>query len=245
MVRGDEEGIDKLRSYGEVVAADLADFDQIKSLCRGIDTVLHLAADPNPQALWESLLPTNIIGTYHVMMAASEAKCRRVIYASSIHAVSGYPPDMQVKSGDPVNPGDLYGVSKCFGEALGRYLAEQQGLSVICLRIGAVQPLAAARNPDAVAMLDAFVSQRDMHQLIERCIADETLQWAIFNALSNNRFNRLDITDARQLIGYEPRDDATRENPSLRALHLRTAISTHSETDSRKRTKRKRGSHHP
>ena len=46
----------------------------------------------------------------------------------------------QVHADDPVNPGDLYGVSKCFGEALGRYMAEQENVSCIVLRIGAFQP---------------------------------------------------------------------------------------------------------
>ena len=55
-------------------------------------------------------------------------------------AVSGYPKNIQVKTSEPVNPGDLYGVTKCFGEALGRYMAEQEGLSVIALRIGGFQP---------------------------------------------------------------------------------------------------------
>src|SRR3712207_7646535 len=76
---------------------------------------------------------------YHTFVAAKAAGCRRVIYASSIHAVSGYPSDVQVKTSEPVNPGDLYGVTKCFGEALGRYMAEKEGLSVIALRIGAFQ----------------------------------------------------------------------------------------------------------
>ena len=48
---------------------------------------------------------------------------------------------MQVKTSEPGNPGDLYGVTKCFGEALGRYMAEQEDLWVIALRIGAFQPI--------------------------------------------------------------------------------------------------------
>ena len=54
--------------------------------------------------------------------AAKANGVRRVVFASSIHAVSGYPADYQVHTEEPVNPGDLYGVSKCFGEALGRYM---------------------------------------------------------------------------------------------------------------------------
>ena len=137
-----------LHGFGEVVVADVTDLAAMKSACAGVDTVLHLAGQPSPDATWSSLLPTNITGTYNAFVAAKSAGCRRVVFASSIHAVSGYPPDVQVKPGDPVNPGDLYGVSKCFGEALARYMAEQEGLSAICVRIGAFQPEEKQHDPE-------------------------------------------------------------------------------------------------
>jgi nucleoside-diphosphate-sugar epimerase len=157
-----------------------------------------------------------------------------VIYASSIHAVSGYPADVQVKTSEPVNPGDLYGVTKCFGEALGRYMAEQEGLSVIALRIGAFQPLEAARQESSIGMLDAFVSQRDLNQLIERCIDVESIKFAILHGLSDNRFKRLDISDARALVGYQPQDDLTEENPQLKQLRLGETVGSHSLADGQK-----------
>jgi len=161
-------------------------------------------------------------------VAAKAANCRRLIYASSIHAVSGYPPDVQVKTSEPVNPGDLYGVSKCFGEAMGRYMAEQENLSVIAIRIGAFQSLEAARQENSISMLDAFVSHRDLNQLINRCIDVENMKFAVLHGLSNNRFKRLDISDARELVGYEPQDDLTEENPRLKELRLSETLSTHS-----------------
>jgi nucleoside-diphosphate-sugar epimerase len=130
-----------------------------------------------------------------------------------------------------VNPGDLYGVTKCFGEALGRYMAGQENLSVIVLRIGAFQPREKAQKEESIWMIDAFVSRRDLTQLINRCIDTESLQFAIFNGLSNNRFKRMDISDARELVGYEPQDDFTEENPKLEGLHLAAQLRTHSNSD--------------
>lgn len=234
MVRAedDPESIDALRPCGDVVTGDLGDLEGLKAHFQGADTVLHLAADPSPSAVWSSVIENNITGTYHVFAAAKAAGCRRVIYASSIHAVSGYPTDVQVKTSEPVNPGDLYGVSKCFGEAMARYMAEQEGVSAICLRIGAFQPLEKAREEDALPILDAFVSHRDLHQLIEKCIAaPEALRFAIFHGLSDNRFKRLDISDARTLVGYAPQDDFTEENPALRDLHLSDRSSGHNLGD--------------
>ena len=224
MVRGDEKRVEIIRPFGEVVKADLADLDRLKEICAGVDTIVHLAGNPAPTALWKDLLQANIIGTYNIFAAAKSQGVRRVIYASSIHAVSGYPSDVQVKTGEPVNPGDLYGVSKCFGEALCRYMAEQEGVSAIALRIGAFQPLEAARDEKALGMLDSFVSHRDLDQLIHRCIDVENLQFAVLHGLSDNRFKRLDISDARELVGYAPQDDASEENVQTRDLHLRDKL---------------------
>jgi len=233
MARETDGATAALQPFGEVVNGDLGDLERLKELCRGADTVLHLAANAGAGTVWRSLLDNNIIGTYNLFVAAKAAGCRRVVFASSIHAVSGYAPDVQVKTGEPVNPGDLYGVSKCFGEALGRYMAEQERLSVIAIRVGAFQPLDAARIENNVRLLDAFVSHRDLQQLIERCIEAESVRFAILHGLSNNRFKRLDIADARALVGYAPQDDFTAEHPQLKGLNLRCGISTHSLADER------------
>jgi hypothetical protein len=230
MVReGDDAGA--VRTFGEIVVCELSDREGLTKACGGIDTVVHMAADPSPEAGWESLLKNNIEGTYNLFMAAKAAGCRRVIYASSIHAVSGYPADYQVHTNDPVNPGDLYGVSKCFGEALARYFAEQEGLSAICLRIGGFQPHEAIRSEKGIEMLDAWVSRRDLNQLIHRCIDTDELRFAILHGLSDNRFKRLDISDARELVGYQPVDDATREQAKLKGLKLGERVIAHNVDD--------------
>jgi nucleoside-diphosphate-sugar epimerase len=238
MVRqADNRGeVDRIREFGDVVTAELSDLERMKEICQGIDTVLHLAANPSPSATWDSVRDDNITGTYNTFVAAKSALCRRVVYASSIHAVSGYPPDVQVKTSEPVNPGDLYGVSKCFGEALARYMAEREGLSSICLRIGAFQPIEAARDAGGVGMLDAWVSRRDLNQLIEQSIDAENLKFAIFHGLSDNRFKRLDISDARALLGYHPQDDLTQINVKLKDLHLAETVAAHNLTDDQQKS---------
>ncbi|MCL4863026.1 MAG: NAD(P)-dependent oxidoreductase, partial [Caldilineaceae bacterium] len=71
------------------IQADLSDFAAIRRLTEGIDTVIHLGADPRMEAPWETLLPSNVIGAYNVFEAAHQAGCRRLIFASSINAVFG------------------------------------------------------------------------------------------------------------------------------------------------------------
>jgi nucleoside-diphosphate-sugar epimerase len=77
-----------IQSFGEVVTGDIRDLARMREVCQDIDTVVHLAADPDPSALWSNLLPLNIEGTYNTLVAAKAAGCRRVLFASSIHAVS-------------------------------------------------------------------------------------------------------------------------------------------------------------
>jgi hypothetical protein len=222
-----EEKAAAIRPFGRIRVGSIEEEGFLRDLLDPIDTVVHLAADPSPDAGWESVRSVNIEGTYRLFHAAAEAGCRRVIFASSIHAVSGYPTGFQVHSEDPVNPGDLYGVSKCFGEALGRMMAEQKNLSCIALRIGAFQPRAKMRAADALPLMDAFISHRDLNQLICRCIDDVSIRFAIFHALSDNRFNRMDITPAKQLLGYAPEDDFTELNRELAQLHLRETVRPH------------------
>ena len=85
---------DPLETFGfPFTTANLSDYDVLSSLCEGVDTVVHMGADPSMEASWESLLPNNVIGTYNAFEAARQANCRRIIYASSVNAVLGYPTD--------------------------------------------------------------------------------------------------------------------------------------------------------
>ena len=218
MVLAGDPAASEIADYGEIVEADLADIERLKEVCQGMQTVIHLAGDPNPNAAWSSLLPNNIVGTYNLMVAAKAAGCQRVIFASSIHAISGYPMEQQVRTSDPVNPGDLYGVSKCFGESLGRYMAEQEGLSVIAIRIGVFQKRDHEWISDELRFMNSFVSQRDLVHLLERCIEAEGIRFAIVHGLSANRFNRMDISDTCELLDYQPQDDFNTLNKDLKAF---------------------------
>lgn len=212
----------KIEGRGEIVEGELGNLDQLKGIFAGIDTVLHLAGNPDPSALWKDILETNIVGTYHAFIAAKAAGCRRLIFASSIHAVSGYPVDVQVHEDDPVNPGDIYGVSKAFGEALGRYMAEQEGLETVAVRIAAFQASEVAEGDQGIGLLDAFVSDRDLLQLFVRTIDDERAKFAIVHGVSENRFKRLAIDQGRALFGYAPGDDVVEMNPKLAEVGLPT-----------------------
>lgn len=196
------------------IKADLADFKSIKKLCKDIDVILHFGASCQKDSPWEELLPNNIIGTRNVFEAAHECGCKRVVFASSINTINGYPADYELPLKAVLKPLNLYGVSKAFGEALGSYYADQKNLSVLCLRFGRIADKCdpkitmhtAARG---FSPIDRVIIYEDAAQLIEKCIrAPKKVHFGIFNALSDNRNKRLDISETKAILGYKPKYDS-------------------------------------
>ena len=193
---------------GESLVLDLQNMDACRVACKGIDKVIHLAADASPEAGFiDSLLPNNIAATFNMFRAAQENGCQRFIFASSAHVVSAYPTDVQVKVNMPIRPKNLYGVSKCFGEALATYFAFSENLPCIVLRIGAYT-FPEEYNDFSTAELDAFLSPDDFNELLIKCLETPDITFAIVHAISDNRFKRLDLTETKDLLGYQPQSDA-------------------------------------
>jgi UDP-glucose 4-epimerase len=206
--------------FDDNVLMDIEDPASLEAAFADVDVVIHLAANPEWQARWEDLVGPNVTGTYNVFEAARRAGCRRVVYASSVHAIMGYPVDYQAHHDEPPRPDTLYGVTKVLGEAMCSSYAHLHGMSCIAVRIGAYvaddedERVRCSANPQ---LLDIVVSQRDMAQLLHRCvIAPEDVRYAIVNGLSDNRYKRMDIEHARRLLGYAPEDDAFRWSELVR-----------------------------
>jgi uronate dehydrogenase len=188
--------------------ADLSDLEAICPLFSGVHTVIHLSNDASTKASWESLLPNNVIANYNVFQAAFEQGCQRVIFASSVNAVANYPADVQITPDMPVSPPNLYGATKAWGEALGRFYADQKGLSVICLRLGWVTDKDNKRLVSDFPLLDIALTYDDLLRLFDACMIATSVRFGLFHGISDNRFKRLDISDTRRVLGYEPQDDA-------------------------------------
>ncbi len=195
--------------------ADLTDLAALRQICQGIDTIVHCGATSQITATWEEVLPSNVIGVYNILQAAVDAGCRRVIFASSYYSVYGYPDQPPVQPDWPVNPVNLYGASKVWGEALAAVFAHQYGLSVICLRLGVV--MAARELSVGHRFLSEVITTYDLVRLLLAAIeAPPTITFGCFHGLSNNREKRLAIDNTEELLGYHPQDDAfalARRNP--------------------------------
>ncbi len=191
----------------QIEKADLMDFSACLKLCAGIDTVIHLAGIVDPVSESDEILETNIKTTQNIFKAAVASKCKRVIFASSAQTIESYPTDIQVNKNMLVKPKNIYGVSKCFGEALAAYHAYNNGLPSICLRIGAYEFPRDFTKMNA-RDLSAFLHPDDFNQLLIGCIETKDIQHEVLNAISNNRYKRLDITESKEKVGYAPKADA-------------------------------------
>lgn len=191
----------------EALVLNVADPDACRHAVQGIDVVLHLAADPSPRAdYYESLRPNNFDGTYNIFHAAAEAGCQRVVYASSVQTIMGYPQDDETPVDAYRWPMNMYAVSKCYGEATARMFAATTDLSAICVRIGAYERPGLG-DPEWRHELSAYVSPRDLNQLFRLCIDADDIDFAVVHGISNNRVKRLSLAETRKLLGYEPVDD--------------------------------------
>lgn len=213
--------------------ADIADLEAIAPAFAGVDAVVHLAAVTDLEAAWADVLRTNIIGTYNVFEAARRAGARRVVYASSGAVVSGWEreaPFAALAAGryaevatwprltheTPPRPAGLYGCSKIWGEALGRFYADRHGLSVVCLRIGAVT---AEDRPTTPRQYAVWCSQRDVTRAIALAVeAPANLRYEVVYVTSDNRWGYRDLTHTRAVLGFVPADRAEDHRPARAIL---------------------------
>ena len=194
--------------------ADLTDLSQIMDLLKGADMVVHFGAIGD-EAPFETLLGPNFIGAYNIWEAAFQNKLRRVVYASSIHAVGMYPKNQAIDTDVPHRPDTFYGLAKCFAEDLGSLYWDKRGLESVHMRI---LSCAQVSNPRAVG---TWLSYDDLIQLVEKSITTPVTGFSVVYGISNNDRAPVDNTKARHL-GYRPKDNAEiyanqiyRDNPAL------------------------------
>jgi len=188
----------------DCVRADLLDMTSLASAMAGIDSVVHMAGvpvEPETEA-WDKVLPANIVGVRNLFEAARLAGVKRVIFASSHHAVGFYRRAPQMTATVAPRPDSYYGVSKVFGEAMGRMYADKFGLQVASLRIGAYRP-----QPSDPRHLSVWVSPRDMVELARCCIEAPDFTHVTVWGVSANTRNFWDNSEAA-ILGYAPRDNA-------------------------------------
>jgi uronate dehydrogenase len=188
-------------SHEEDAPCDLADFDGVMAAMAGCDAVVHLGAK-STEGGWQEVLQSNIVGTYNIFEAARRCGVKRIVYASSIHAVGYYERNQTIDAAAPMKPDSLYGVSKTFGENLASFYFDKFGIESVCLRIGSCYPEPADRRH-----LITWLSFRDFRQLVQRCLSAPRVGHLISYATSNNDQSFWDNRLA-SILGYKPQDNA-------------------------------------
>lgn len=182
------------------VQADLADLDAMVELLKGADMVVHFGAICD-EAPFEQLLGPNFIGAYNIWEAAHRNGLRRVVYASSIHAVGMHKKTDFIGIDAPHRPDTFYGLAKCFAEDLASMYWDKRGLEAVCLRI---LSCAQVTNPRAVG---SWLSYDDLIQLVQRAIDTPITGFSVIYGVSNNDRAPVDNSKAQHL-GYRPKDNA-------------------------------------
>lgn len=187
----------------EVLGLDIRDTAALDRAMAGIDCVLHFAGVPGQRA-WPEILAVNIEGTYNVFEAARRQGVRRVVYASSNHAVGFHRREKWLDSSTLPRPDSHYGAAKVFGEALGRLYADKYGLSVACLRIGTFRT---PDRPTEARQLSSWISHRDMVQLTRRCVDHPGFHFLVAYGVSRNTRGRWSNAEVA-FLDYAPQDDS-------------------------------------
>ncbi len=185
----------------EAMPCELGDLDGVLKVVEGCDAIVHFGAAPVERP-WEEILESSIKGGYNVYEAARRHGVKRIVYASSIHAVGYERREVGADTDTPHNPDTLYGVSKCFVEDLAKLYYNKFGIESALLRINSCFPKPADRRH-----LATWLSFDDLNQLVERCLVSERIGHTVVYGISDNReafFSNHKVAH----LGYRPKDSA-------------------------------------
>lgn len=206
-----------------LVIGELTDRAALGEALDGVDSVVHLAGNPDPDGSWHELLKPNVEGFVTLLGTAREHGVRRVVFASSIHAMGAHEGTGQwpIDPAWPPAPCCAYGATKVFDEAMARVYAYQSDLALVGLRLGLCTPHASPAEAAA-----GWLSPTDLQRIVVGALTSD-VRFGIYHALSATSRRRWMIEATIAELGYEPEgDDADAPQPeqgsSRHAEHLST-----------------------
>jgi uronate dehydrogenase len=177
---------------------DLSEWQGLTDRFRGLDLLIHLAA-ASDESDWETIRRSNIDATYNVFEAARQADVKRIVFASSHHVFGFYDIAEGPLEHPEYRPSGLYGVSKCFGEALARTYCDKFGMTCFVLRIAA-----AADVPTEFRHRGVWVSYADIVDAIDAAIRSKANGFVGINVVSENPVSVYG-RENWGVIGFSPR----------------------------------------
>ncbi len=195
------DSIDGLAANETYVKCDIGDLDAVHALLEGADMIVHFGSIAD-EAPWEQILHSNLLSAYNIWESAYQHGAKRIVYASSIHAVGMHNKHDFIGVDAPHRPDTYYGLAKCFAEDLASLYWDKRGLETVAMRIASCS--GKVGNSRA---LGSWLSDGDLVQLVQKSVTAPTTGFTIVYGVSNNDRAGLDNSGASAL-GYRPKDNA-------------------------------------
>ena len=195
---------DEVPHGAHFVKADLNDGLALVRQAEGCGAILHFGGI-SVERPFEEVIGPNLRGLYHVYEAARREGAR-VVFASSNHSIGFHerPGGSQERLDHDCafRPDGYYGLSKAYGELMGRMYWDKHGVENVNLRIGSCFAMPADNR-----MLSTWLSFDDLARLAARCVLAERTGHAVIWACSDNPASFWG-KDHRDRIGWAPQDTA-------------------------------------
>jgi uronate dehydrogenase len=185
----------------EVARVPLEDASLVKALLADVDAVVHLGGVSTEQP-WATVLPANIQGVVNLYEAARLNNVKRIVFASSNHAIGFYKQSETIDNKVMQRPDGFYGLSKAFGENCAELYWHRWGIETVSLRIGSSFP-----EPKDRRMLSTWLSYDDLERLVVASLTAPQVGHTIVYGMSDNRTTFWDNCGAKH-IGFKPCDSS-------------------------------------
>ena len=195
----------KVEKNQKFISANLKNFKQTLKMTKGIYAIVHFGAIPIEDTQ-QNILNNNIIGTYNLFEAARINKVKRIIFASSNHAIGFHRRTKKLNQHSNQRPDSHYGLSKAFGEELSRFYADKFNIKSMCIRIGSC-----LKVPEDRRHISTWISYSDLTQLVDIGIRHKAVHHEIVYGASKNKKSWWNNSRAHQL-GYKPIDSVDKFN---------------------------------
>lgn len=194
----------------EVVQCDLSDRAAVIELTKDVDGIIHLGGI-SIEAAFDDLLQANLAGTYNLYEAARQNGVKRVMFASSNHAIGFHKRTERLDDTARLRPDSLYGVTKCYGEAVASYYYDKFDVETVSVRIGSC-----FEKPRDRRMLSTWMSPRDFISLMKAIFDAPMTGNLVMYGVSDNKSTWWSNEHAK-FLGWHPQDNTEQFRDEIEA----------------------------
>jgi uronate dehydrogenase len=185
----------------DIMHGDLRDPAVVDRLLDGVDVLIHMAGTSVERPLPE-IIENNLRGLVEVYEGARRKKVRRILFASSNHAIGMYPVDEKLAVDCEFRPDGFYGLSKMWGEGIARMYWDKHGIETVCVRIGSC-----IEKPTEFRHLSTWLSHDDLMRIVEQTIDAPKVGHIVVWGVSGNTRSYWN-NDGAARLGYVPQQNA-------------------------------------